>query len=75
MQSSVYRFSIRPEPDMELEVRVKASNVADARRMVRRFFEEHDGRGWTVEHVSREASRGPVRFYSMSHATRISSAL
>lgn len=56
MIAYVYRWSIRPESGLMLELRVTAPNVVTARREVERFIVDHEGGDWTVEHVSRETS-------------------
>jgi len=59
MNLSVYRWNLRPEEGLSLELRIVASNASVARREVHRFLVEHDGAAWTVESVSREATRVP----------------
>lgn len=54
MQSSIYHWSLRPEDGLDLELRIVAESAVVARRRLQRFLAEHDGRGWRLEHVSRE---------------------
>ncbi len=56
MHSSVYRWSLRPETGLSIELRVVATNASGARREVNRFLREHGGAFWTVESISREAA-------------------
>lgn len=56
MKAYVYRWSLKPEVGLALELRVTASNVIRARREIHRFLVDHDGNTWTVERVSRETS-------------------
>ncbi len=53
---NVYRWNLRPEKDLVLEVRVTAPSVAVARREIRRFLVAHDGSSWVVECVAREST-------------------
>jgi hypothetical protein len=55
MRKSIYRWSLRPEAGLSVEVRVVAWNASVARRDINRFLAEHDGASWVVESVSREA--------------------
>jgi hypothetical protein len=57
VRAYVYRWSVRPEEGLILDIRVTAPNVVVARREVRRFLVDHDGASWTVECVTRETTR------------------
>ena len=56
MTEYVYRWSMRPENDLMLELQVTAPSVIVARREIERFLVDHAGRDWSVERVSRELS-------------------
>lgn len=54
MTSFVYLWNLSPEAGLSLELRVVAERASIARREVRRFLSEHDGRNWRVESIRRE---------------------
>jgi hypothetical protein len=54
----VYRWSLRPEAGLTLELRVTAPSVVVARREIRRFLVAHDGVSWAIDCVTRETTRG-----------------
>jgi hypothetical protein len=56
MNAYLYRFGLRPEDRVSVEIRVTAPSVVVARRVVHGFLAEHDGEAWAVECVSRETS-------------------
>ncbi len=56
MTAYVYRWSMRPENDLMLELQVTAPSVVIARREIQRFLVDHAGTDWSVERVSREIS-------------------
>ena len=68
---SVYLWSLRPEAGVDIELRITAENVSEARREFRRFLAEHDGSAWAVERVARETMRAPHEFISTSGSRRI----
>lgn len=72
MIAYVYRWSIRPESGLMLELRVTAPNVVTARREVERFIVDHEGADWTVEHVSRETPYSSP--YQQTHSGAAASA-
>lgn len=57
MKSYKYRWSLRPQADLSLELCVIAPSVVVARREVRQFLSEHDGSSWVIECISREATQ------------------
>jgi hypothetical protein len=59
VKAYVYRWSMRPETGLTLDLRVTAPNAVIARREIRRFLVDHDGDSWTVECVTREITRAP----------------
>jgi hypothetical protein len=62
----VYRWSIRPEVDLTLDLRMTAPSVAEAQRKLRRFLFDHDGNAWEIESVSREATSAPRETFSIA---------
>ena len=60
MTEYVYRWNLRPEPTLAIELRVVAPSAAVARREMRRFLVDHDGSHWTIECVARETRTSPV---------------
>ncbi len=73
MNSNVYRWNLRPEAGLVIELRVTAESVLVARREVRRFLSEHDGDMWVVEGVAREASHAPHLLVGMSRPPQVMS--
>jgi hypothetical protein len=55
----VYRWSIKPEVGLTLDLRMTAPSVLIAQREVHRFLEDHDGESWGIEYVTREHSTAP----------------
>lgn len=53
MQAYVYHWSLRPRPDLRVELEIEAHDANAARREVDDFLRRHDGAGWRVEAVSR----------------------
>lgn len=58
MTAYVYQWSLRPRPDISVELRIEAQDAIAARREVEAFLERHRAAGWEIETVSR--SRGVV---------------
>ena len=56
MTDHVYRWTLRPETGLALELRITAPSAIVARREMTRFLAEHDGSTWIVEQVSRESA-------------------
>lgn len=56
-----YRWSLRPQEGMQVELRVAATSAASARREVSRFLQAHGAVSWSIESISREVDRSPRR--------------
>ena len=54
MNVYVYRWSIKPEARLTLDLRMTAPSFLVAQRVVHRFLKDHDGDSWSIEYVSRE---------------------
>jgi len=52
-QQYIYGWQLRPEEDLEIEVRIEAPSVLIARREMALFLEHHDGLSWTICGVRR----------------------
>ena len=71
MNAHVYRWTLRAEIGLALELRVTAPSVVVARREIHRFLVDHDGSSWIVECVSREATRAPHALLALPPASRM----
>ena len=53
MHAYVYQWSLRPRPDIRVELQIEAQSACVARRELVAFLREHEAESWRVETVSR----------------------
>lgn len=53
MHAYVYQWSLRPRPDIRVELQIEAVSACVARRELVAFLREHEAESWRVETVTR----------------------
>ena len=69
MKAYLYRWNLRLDPNLRIEVEVAASSAVVARRTVYEVLRDRNGVGWVLESVSRTSQLSGLA--SASHHARI----